>query len=72
MKELIEFLKKKGLIGYANSLKEETVTINLSSRGIGDDGAKALAEAIKNNNSITQLIFNNNQIEVAEAEAIGE
>ncbi|MBP9694279.1 MAG: hypothetical protein KBE16_06205 [Alphaproteobacteria bacterium] len=59
---------------FAESLKENrTLTsLNLSSRNIGDEGARALAESLKVNGRLTSLVLYNNQIGDAGARALAD
>jgi hypothetical protein len=50
----------------------ELATLDLGFNDIGPDGAKAIAEALKNNNSLTTLDLMNNHIDDAGAQAIAE
>ncbi|WP_342270457.1 hypothetical protein [Rickettsia endosymbiont of Orchestes rusci] len=55
MKELIEFLEKRGLKEEAGNLRNGDTTLKLRGNNIGELGAKELAAALKSNNSLTSL-----------------
>ncbi|WP_342257080.1 tetratricopeptide repeat protein [Rickettsia endosymbiont of Aspidapion aeneum] len=72
MKELIDFLEKKGFTAEANNLKNGATTLDLRNKNIGAEGAKAIAEGLKTNNSITLLQLQSNNIGAEGAKAIAE
>nr|WP_253308493.1 tetratricopeptide repeat protein [Rickettsia endosymbiont of Ceutorhynchus assimilis] len=72
MKELIDFLEKKGFTAEANNLKNDATSLCLYCHQIGDEGAKAIGEGLKTNNTITLLNLQNNQIGAEGAKALAE
>ncbi|CEO17826.1 hypothetical protein RMONA_07375 [Rickettsia monacensis] len=62
MKELIEFLEKRGFTRQANSLRKGDTTLNLSYNDIGEARARDLAANLKANNSLTSLDLRWNKI----------
>ncbi|WP_342269845.1 leucine-rich repeat domain-containing protein [Rickettsia endosymbiont of Orchestes rusci] len=61
MKELIEFLEKRGLEEEADNLRNGDTHLDLYGNNIDEVGAKELAAALKSNNSLTYLnLWNNN------------
>ncbi|WP_341792955.1 leucine-rich repeat domain-containing protein [Rickettsia endosymbiont of Ceutorhynchus obstrictus] len=72
MKELIEFLEKKGFKQQADSLRNGATTLNLHDNNIGEGGAKELAEALKSNNSLTSFSLSSNNIGEGGAKELAE
>ncbi|BBJ31847.1 hypothetical protein RAS_09560 [Rickettsia asiatica] len=62
MKELIEFLDKRGLKDKADSLRKGGTMLALGGGDIGEQGARELARTLKANNSLTELYLSNNNI----------
>jgi hypothetical protein len=52
---LIEFLETEGLKDQASNLRNNATNLDLRYRGIGDNGAKEIANALKENKSLTLL-----------------
>ncbi|WP_342269486.1 leucine-rich repeat domain-containing protein [Rickettsia endosymbiont of Orchestes rusci] len=73
MQELIEWLEEQGFKREAEKLRNGGTFLNLFNQKIENEGAKALAEGLKINNSITQLsLSSNHQIEDEGAKALAE
>ncbi|WP_341792654.1 MULTISPECIES: ankyrin repeat domain-containing protein [unclassified Rickettsia] len=69
---LIDFLEKKSFTSCVDSLRNNNTILELTYRNIGDEGAKVLAEELKNNTVLTRLILYHNEIKTEGAKAIGE
>ncbi|WP_342270462.1 leucine-rich repeat domain-containing protein [Rickettsia endosymbiont of Orchestes rusci] len=62
MKELIEFLEKRGLKEEAGNLRNGATTLSLYTNNIGELGAKEISNALKENKSLTLLNLQSNNI----------
>nr|WP_253308641.1 hypothetical protein [Rickettsia endosymbiont of Ceutorhynchus assimilis] len=62
MKELIDYLEKKGLKEKADSLRNGATTLSLYNNNIGDLGAKEISNVIQSNKSLTSLNLSLNKI----------
>ncbi|WP_341789730.1 hypothetical protein [Rickettsia endosymbiont of Polydrusus tereticollis] len=62
MKELIEYLEKKGFIEEANSLRNGGTSLKLSEKNIKDEEVKEITELLATNTTVTTLNFFGNKI----------
>ncbi|KJV80634.1 leucine Rich repeat family protein [Rickettsia hoogstraalii str. RCCE3] len=70
--KLTEFLESKGFTAEANGLRNGDTTLNLNNKNLGDEEAKAIAEGLKTNTSITYLDLGGNNIGDEEMKPINE